>query len=181
MLKKARQEKHESHFSQDGVHKKDTEIRWQSTILEKKKSFSIASLLKDTTFQLREQNGCRTPKHWILNVDGPQKPLRQRGQLRLQFDSGYIIKKNSSRGPQHGQSERRIMLNKKDMQRIKRTEIIRQFSQDGEQMKNTENRWDLSVSERKKSCFTTKLLWRGTTFQLRNLNEYRIQSIGLSR
>ena len=48
----------------------------------------------------------------------------------------------------------------KDKQRIRRTEIIRQFSQDGKQMKNTENRWDFLVSDRKKSCFTTKLLVR---------------------
>ena len=34
---------------------------------------------------------------------------------------------------------------------------------------------------RKKSCFTTKLLWRITTTHLRKLNEYKIQSIGFSR
>ena len=36
-------------------------------------------------------------------------------------------------------------------------------------MKNTEKSLDLSVSERKKSCFTTELFWRGTTIQLRKL------------
>ena len=33
----------------------------------------------------------------------------------------------------------------------------------------------------KESCFTTELLWRTTTTQVRKLNEYKIQSIGFSR
>ena len=48
-------------------------------------------------------------------------------------------------------------------------------------MKNTENRWDLSVSEKKKSGCTTKSLWRETTILLRKLIEDKIQSIRLSR
>ena len=68
------------------------------------------------------------------------------------------------------------MANKKQ-----RKEIVRHLSQDGKQMMNTENRLDLPVSERMKLCFTTELLWRNTTVQLRKLNEYEIQSIGFSR
>ena len=50
-------------------------------------------------------------------------------------------------------------------------------------MKNTENLWYFSVFERERSntCFKTKVLWRNMTIQLRKLNEYKIQSIGLSR
>ena len=48
-------------YSQGGTTKKSTES-WRSTILAKRKScFSIASRLQDTTFQLRELNGYRTP------------------------------------------------------------------------------------------------------------------------
>ena len=47
---------------QGGTNKKDTEDRWRSTILAKKKScFTIASPLKDMTSQLDELNGYRTP------------------------------------------------------------------------------------------------------------------------
>ena len=48
--------------------KKDTESHWRSTMLAKRKScFSIASLLKDTTIQLRKLKGCRTPFFvWML-------------------------------------------------------------------------------------------------------------------
>ena len=63
------------------VIKKNTESHWRSTMLAKRKScFSIASLQKDTTLQLRGLSGCRNAKHWILrlNADGPQKPLRPR-------------------------------------------------------------------------------------------------------
>ena len=60
-------------YFQGGTKKKDTERHWRSTILAKKKScFSIASLLKDTTFQLHDLNGCRTPNIgffvWMLMV-----------------------------------------------------------------------------------------------------------------
>ena len=49
-------------FSQDSMHKKDTEGHWLSTMLAKKKScFAIASLLKDMTIQLHELNDYRTP------------------------------------------------------------------------------------------------------------------------
>ena len=47
---------------QGGTSKKETESHWRSTILAKRKScFTIASLLKDTTFQPHELNGYRTP------------------------------------------------------------------------------------------------------------------------
>ena len=66
MRKKARQEKHGSRptiFSRW--------CNWRSTMLAKEKSFfSIASLLKDTTLQLRKLSGCRTPNigffAWLL-------------------------------------------------------------------------------------------------------------------
>ena len=49
-------------YFQGGTNKKDTESHWRSTMVANRKScFSIASLLKDTTFQLRELSGCRTP------------------------------------------------------------------------------------------------------------------------
>ena len=62
-------------FAQDGMHKKNTKICWRSTILAKKKScFSIASLMKDTTFQLRELNGYRTPNigFFVWMLMGPK-------------------------------------------------------------------------------------------------------------
>ena len=53
--------------------KKTTESHWRSTTLAKGKScFSIVSLLKDTTIQLRK-----------LNADGPQEPLRQRPKFAV--------------------------------------------------------------------------------------------------
>ena len=66
MLKKAREAKHANHPTKLSFkvvrHKKDTESLWRSTILAKRKScFSIASLLTDTTMQLHELNGYRTP------------------------------------------------------------------------------------------------------------------------
>ena len=55
-------------FSEIGIstHKKDTEIRWQSTILAKKKSYDYTATQAE-----RLQNA----KHWVLrlNADGPQK------------------------------------------------------------------------------------------------------------
>ena len=49
-------------FLHDDMQKKDTEIRWRSTILAKKKlCFTIASLLNDMIAQLHELNGYRTP------------------------------------------------------------------------------------------------------------------------
>ena len=78
MLKKAKQGKHGNDptiLSRWVRTRRIPKSHWRSTILAKRKScFSIASLLKDTTFQIREVNG------WILhlNADGPQKPLRQR-------------------------------------------------------------------------------------------------------
>ena len=64
MLKKARQEKHGSHptiLSRWHDHE-EYESHWRSTRLTKRKSyFSIVSLLLDTTIQLRELSGCRTP------------------------------------------------------------------------------------------------------------------------
>ena len=65
MLKKARQKQTwqpSDEYFQGGTNKKDPESHWRSTILAKRKScFSIASLLKDTTFQLRDVSGRRTP------------------------------------------------------------------------------------------------------------------------
>ena len=50
-------------YFRGGTTKKNTESYWRSAILTKRKScVSIASLLKDTTIQLRELSGCRTPK-----------------------------------------------------------------------------------------------------------------------
>ena len=62
-------------FSQNGMHKKDTEGHWRSTILAKKIScFTIASLLKDMTFQLHELNGYRTPNigFFVWMLMGPR-------------------------------------------------------------------------------------------------------------
>ena len=62
-------------FFQGGMNKKNTESHWRSTILAKEKScFSIASLLKDTTIQLRKQNGCRTPniRFFVGMLTGPK-------------------------------------------------------------------------------------------------------------
>ena len=70
-------------FSQDGMHKKDTEIHWQCTMLAKKKScFSIASLFKDD-FSATRAERLQNAKHWVLrlNADGHQKPLRQRPEF----------------------------------------------------------------------------------------------------
>ena len=86
---------------------------------------------------------------------------------------GYnIIKKNSSREPKHGRSERQIVLLKaKDMQRAAKKNkngnhptLLSRWQADEEHRKSLE---DLSVSEKKKSGCTTKSLWRDTTVQLR--------------
>ena len=66
MLKKARQGKHGSHPT---ILSRwyEQESHWRSTILAKRMScFSNASLLKDTTIQLRELSGCRTPNIGFL-------------------------------------------------------------------------------------------------------------------
>ena len=62
-------------YFQGGMHKKDTEFRWRSTILVKRKScFTIASLLKDTTTQVHELNGYRTPNigFFVCMLMGPR-------------------------------------------------------------------------------------------------------------
>ena len=106
----------------------------------------------------------------------------QKDNYDLNSFLGYIIKKNSSRGPKHGQSERQIMFFKaKDMLRKAKKQshptILSRWKADEEYRKSL----DISTSEKKKSCFPTKLLWRNTTIQLRKLNKYEIQSIGFSR
>ena len=73
---------------QGGMNKKNTESHWRSTILTKRKScFSIASLLKDTTTQLRNLNGCRTPNigFFVGMLMGTQIPLRQRSEFAVAF------------------------------------------------------------------------------------------------
>ena len=72
-------------------------------------------------------------------------------------------------------SSRRTTCSEK--QRTKRTEIIRRFSPDGQHKKGTRLRQRSTILAKKKSCFTTKLLWRTTTTQPRKLNEFKIQSI----
>ena len=103
-------------FSQDGMHKKNTEIRWQRTILVKKKScFSIASLLKDTTVQLRKLNGGRS-KRWILRLtaDGPQKPLRQRPEFAvalkqsLKMQDAHVAETQQSLRPIRPEHQQRL-------------------------------------------------------------------------
>ena len=83
MLKKARQGKHGNHptilsrwYEQEGYRKV---IGGAQCWRKGSHAFPIASLLKDTTFQIRELNG------WILhlNVDGRQKPLRQRPEFAV--------------------------------------------------------------------------------------------------
>ena len=64
MRGKARQSKHGSHptILSRWYAQENTEIRWRSTILAKKKfCFTTASLLNDMITQLHELNGCRTP------------------------------------------------------------------------------------------------------------------------
>ena len=84
---------------------------------------------------------------------------------------GYIIKKNSSRGPERGPSERQLMLFKaKDMLRKAKknnTTILTRLK--------AEERYRGSLKEHdigeKEIIFTIKTLWRNTTFQLRELHE----------
>ena len=60
MLRKARQKKHGNHptILSRWYGQEDLGSHWRSTILAKRKScFSVASLLKDTTIQLRKLNG----------------------------------------------------------------------------------------------------------------------------
>ena len=79
---------------------------------------------------------------------------------------GYIIKKNSSRGPKHGQSVREIMFFKaKDMLRKaknKKNGNHPTISPSGKHEKATGLRYRSTILAKKKSCFTTKLLWRTT-------------------
>ena len=93
---------------QGGTNKKDTESHWQSTMLAKRKScFSIASLLKDTTIQLRELSG--------LNADGPQKPRRQRPEFAValkqcfKMQNAHLVETRQSLRPirpEHQQRQR---------------------------------------------------------------------------
>ena len=73
--------------------------------------------------------------------------LQQLKKTNCEFTSipGFVIKKNSSRGPKHGASERQVMffkakqmLKKQDSQS---TGAIRRFSHDGMHKKNTEILW----------------------------------------
>ena len=69
---------------QGGKKKKDAEGQRRSTMLAKRKScFTITSLLKDATIQLRKLNDLQNAKHWILrlNANGHQKSLRQRPEF----------------------------------------------------------------------------------------------------
>ena len=68
----------------------------------------------------------------------------------------------------------------KEKQRKRRTEVIRQFLPSGKHKKATEVHWQSTIVAKRKSCFTTELLWKITTAQLRKLNEYKFQSIGFS-
>ena len=82
-------------FSPDGMHKKDTEGHWRSTILAKKKScFTIASILKYMTIQLHELTGYRTPNiglHvWMLM--GPRNLFDSDQKLSMHQNNAWKCK-----------------------------------------------------------------------------------------
>ena len=109
-------------FSQDGMHKKDTEIRWQSTILAKKKScFSIASLLKDDYTAARAERS-QNAKHWILlrlSADGSQIRLRQRPEFAakvkqcLKMQDAQLAETQQSLRPIRPEHQQRSNVNDK--------------------------------------------------------------------
>ena len=94
---------------------------------------------------------------------------------------GIVIKKNSTRGPKHGQSERQIMFFKaKEMLKTARKEkhgshptiLSRWYEQ--EKYRDSLAKHDIG----EKSCSSIASLLKDTTIQLRELNGCRTPNIG---
>ena len=107
-------------FLHDDMQKKDTEIRWRSTILAKKKlCFTIASLLNDMIAQLHELNGYRTPNigSFVWMLMGPKNPVRQRpehvGALKqcLKLQDAHLAETEQTLIPIHPQHQQRQRQN----------------------------------------------------------------------
>ena len=79
-------------YFQGGTTKKNTESHWRPILAKRRSCFSIASLLKDTTIQLRELSVCRTPNigFFICMLCGPKSLFdtltwRKRNNLRDRY------------------------------------------------------------------------------------------------
>ena len=116
------------------------------------------------------------------NLKTSQSPTTfQQDNYDFNLIPGYIIEKNSCRGPKHGQSERQVMFFKaKDLLRKAKKKNHPKFLSRWKAQQSYRSSLEEHGIGEKKSCFTTKLPWRNTT-QLRKLSEYKIQSIGFSR
>ena len=102
-------------------------------------------------------------------------PHQPRRLIATCFNPGFVIKKNSSRGPKHGQSERQIMFVKaKEMfkkQDKKNRVAIRRYFQGGMHKKRIPKVTGGAQHWRKrKSCFTIAWLLKDTTIQLHELS-----------
>ena len=97
---------------------------------------------------------------------------------------GFVIEKNSSRGPKHGASERQVMFYRaREMLKKARkpkhgghpTILARWFSQEGyrKSLRST-------FLAKSKFCFSIASLLKDTTIQLHKLSGYRTPNIGFS-
>ena len=104
-------------FSQDGMHKKNTEGHWWSTILVKRKSYFRSHRLERNDNTATRGERLQNAKHWILrlNAFGPQKPLRQRPEFAvalkqcLKMQDAYLAETQQSLSPirpEHQQRQR---------------------------------------------------------------------------
>ena len=95
---------------------------------------------------------------------------------------GFVKKKNSSRGPKHGVSERQVMFYKEKrlLQKADKVNMtaIRQSFQGGTNKKDTESHWRSTILAKRKSCFSIASLLKDTTFQLRKLSGCRTPNSG---
>ena len=92
---------------------------------------------------------------------------------------GFVIKKNSSRRPKHGVSERQVMFYKtKQMLNMANMAAIRRHFQGGTNKKDTESHWRSTTLAKRRSCFSIASLLKDTTVQLRELSGCRTSNIG---
>ena len=90
---------------------------------------------------------------------------------------GFVIKKNSTLGPKHGNlndkscsSRRRRCLRKQDK---KNMAAIRRYFQGGKNKKDTEGHWRGTILAKRTSSFSIASVLKDMTLQLHELNGYR--------
>ena len=96
---------------------------------------------------------------------------------------GFVTKKNSSRGPKHGVSERQVMFHKRRNRCLRNQDkanmaAIRRYFRGGTNKEHTECLWWSTILAKKKSCFSIASLLKDTTIRLRELSGCRTPNIG---